>query len=509
MRLFRPTYKDRDGKTRKVSRWHVEFRDHWGKVRRLAAFTDRGQSETFGRRVERLVAFASNREPLDAAMTRWLETLAPRLRARLAKIGLLDRKRLVSAKPLTDHVDDFKQALLDKGNTARHANLVAGRARRVIEGCGFTSWGDIAGSKVMAYLSDLQADRTGESGKVKPGISAQTFNFYLQAVRQFARWLVRDGRASESPVAHLQGLNVKTDRRHDRRALTVDELRRLLRAAADGPERHGMSGPERAMLYRVAVETGLRAGELRSLTRASFDLDATPPTVFVLAAYSKHRREDVLPLRSDTAADLRAFLSGALPAAQAFHVPTRRNVAPMFRADLKAAGIPYRDESDRVADFHALRHTFITNLANSGVHPKVAQALARHSTITLTMDRYSHTYIGEQSAAVAALPDLAQATAQEARATGTDDGAHLAEYLASEGGRRENAADYYGPKASGKRRAAVKGKPDEQRVECPLERSNGGEGGIRTHGDLATTPVFKTGPFDHSGTSPRRLWRRF
>ena len=39
--------------------------------------------------------------------------------------------------------------------------------------------------------------------------------------------------------------------------------------------------------------------------------------------------------------------------------------------------------------FHALRHTFITNLARSGVHPKTAQSLARHSTITLTMDRYS------------------------------------------------------------------------------------------------------------------------
>ena len=31
---------------------------------------------------------------------------------------------------------------------------------------------------------------------------------------------------------------------------------------------------------------------------------------------------------------------------------------------------------------------------------------------------------------------------------------------------------------------------------------NGGEGGIRTHGDLAATTVFETAPIDHSGTSP-------
>jgi len=32
----------------------------------------------------------------------------------------------------------------------------------------------------------------------------------------------------------------------------------------------------------------------------------------------------------------------------------------------------------------------MTLQASSGVHPKLAQQLARHSTITLTMGRYSH-----------------------------------------------------------------------------------------------------------------------
>ena len=32
---------------------------------------------------------------------------------------------------------------------------------------------------------------------------------------------------------------------------------------------------------------------------------------------------------------------------------------------------------------------------------------------------------------------------------------------------------------------------------------NGGEGGIRTHGTLSRTPVFKTGAFNRSATSPR------
>ena len=77
--------------------------------------------------------------------------------------------------------------------------------------------------------------------------------------------MVQDNRASESPVAHLKGLNVKTDRRHDRRPLEVDEVRRLLEATRACRKRYGMTGPERAMVYRLAVETGLRANELRTL----------------------------------------------------------------------------------------------------------------------------------------------------------------------------------------------------------------------------------------------------
>src|SRR6266567_2282068 len=39
----------------------------------------------------------------------------------------------------------------------------------------------------------------------------------------------------------------------------------------------------------------------------------------------------------------------------------------------------------------------------------------------------------------------------------------------------------------------------------PVRAKGGGEGGIRTHGRLAPTPVFKTGALNHSATSPDRI----
>ena len=85
---------------------------------------------------------------------------------------------------------------------------------------------------------------------------------------------------------------------------------------------------------------------------------------------------------------------------------------------------------NRVADFKALLHTFISNLARGGVHPKTAQTLARHGTIGLTMDRYSHTLKEDERTALSVLPDTDATPDQEQRATGTDDSAC---YLARDG----------------------------------------------------------------------------
>src|SRR5262249_34694919 len=157
------------------------------------------------------------------------------------------------------------------------------------------------------------------------------------AVKQFCRWMMKERRAHESPVAHLDKLNVHTDRRHDRRAITTPELLRLLYVTQNGPARCGMSGPERALLYRVAVETGLRAGELRSLKRKCFELSAESPSVTVEAAYSKRRRQDTLPLRADLSTVLREFLATMTPTTQVFKLPKdRKTAAAMFQTDLEA-----------------------------------------------------------------------------------------------------------------------------------------------------------------------------
>ncbi len=124
------------------------------------------------------------------------------------------------------------------------------------------------------------------------------------------------------------------------------------------------------------------------------------------AAYSKHRRPDVQPLRPDVAELLRKNLAGRRADRRVWPGTWISAAAEMLRLDLEAADIPYQDEQGRYFDFHALRGQVISFLAAGGVHPKVAQVLARHSTITLTMNHYTHLDVFDVSGALDKLPGV-------------------------------------------------------------------------------------------------------
>jgi integrase len=258
------------------------------------------------------------------------------------------------------------------------------------------------------------------------GVGVATTNRYVGAVKHFSCWLAQkinkklkqDGHGRHrwhDPLADLKRLNAEADVRHQRRPIVPEDFDRFLAAARTGKTFRGLSGEDRAVLYTLAIYTGFRASELASLTPVSFDLDAEPPTVTVGAAYSKHRREDVQPLRRDVAAVMRPYLAGRLRNAPVWPGKWARDGAAIIRRDLAAAGIPYEDERGEVIDFHGLRHTFISALARAGVRPKAAQELARHSTIALTQDYYTHLQLRDQVGALDMLPP------PPAPGAGTDD----------------------------------------------------------------------------------------
>ncbi len=478
-------YKKGRDKGRRGSCWYIDYCDENGRRRTKKGCPDKAATEAIARKLES-----------DAELRR-RGVIDPRA----------DGYARHEARPLSEHLDDWHADLIARGSTRKHADLSRNRAGRLIDLGRVQRISELSQSRIQGALKALRDD----------GLSLRSIHHYTRAAKGFSRWLWRDRRAREDSLAHLTSPNPDTDRRHERRALSPAELVRIVQAAECGPVVYKLGGQDRAMLYRLAMGTGFRANELRSLTPESFHLDGEPPTVMVSAGYSKRRRDDTQPIPPALAAALRPWLASKAPGSPVFGELTK-HTADMLRVDLEAVGIAYRDSSGRVADFHALRHSYVTALAMSNAPVKIVQSLARHSTPTLTLGTYAHVGLFDQSAALDALPDLTgEPSRTEAAAlapTGTD--GHKADLRPVSDPSVPAVRTVAEPAARSRDRPAGRlriarpgGSAETPRSagDCGPSRplavpvSSGG-GGIRTLGTLAGTTVFKTVPINHSGTPP-------
>jgi len=91
-------------------------------------------------------------------------------------------------------------------------------------------------------------------------------------------------------------------------------------------ERRGMSAAERVVLYAMAIRTGLRAGELRSLTRGRLFLDSDPPYVTCKAGATKNAKDARQYVPPELADELRSHIANKAPRAAVFGMPTKRHL---------------------------------------------------------------------------------------------------------------------------------------------------------------------------------------
>ena len=257
--------------------------------------------------------------------------------------------------------------------------------------------------------------------QVGRGCGPTTINHYVRAARGFFRWLVKAKRLGSNPLEYLTLLNTTTDVRRARRELTVEELRLLFAISrASNTTFRGLTGEDRYALYLAAAGTGFRANSLANLTPAVFDFNAL--TVTLSARFAKNRKTKVQPLPADVADALRDYLDGK-PANTPIwggRWASDHKGAEMLRIDLKAAGIAYAVEGPdgpEYADFHSLRHSYLTLGGRSGIDLRTLQELAGHWKPELTA-RYCHRRLYDLSGAVGKLPNLVPSLPEQAEITG-------------------------------------------------------------------------------------------
>ena len=352
---------------------------------------------------------------------------------------------------IADHVTDFEDFMRAKG---LHTNTVKTRAyylNRIFTATKTTRLPDISRSKVERWLHD----------QVGAGMGLRTANAHIAALSAFCGWALREGRIMNNQAQGMAKFNEATDRRRPRRDFTLEELGRLFNAAQERPLhdlRHKATrakdkseakaatltpatidaaqwlGRVRSMAYKTLAYTGLRYGELRSITLGQTHLNHTPAYLELKPEHEKSRRGAQLPLPAFLAAELKEYtnerlkrLSGdcsAFPGAfrdkVLFDLP--KSITRAFNADLEHAGLAtstkYKtaagytvkayaktDQAGRSLDVHCLRHSFISMLALSGASMVETAKAARHTDPRLTLKVYSHVDLEALGAALEGMPE--------------------------------------------------------------------------------------------------------
>lgn len=398
----------RTGKLQYSQKHYVGFRDHLDRVHRTPAFTDRKASEEYMRRLRQLVDVKANGLLPEGDLLLWINGLPPEYLERIVnQFGLLDEQWLAASELLTVHLADYCESIKAAGRTAKHIDLYRLRIKRLLDEAKAERWSQLTTEKLRRAWSVL----TAKSGKP---LSQGSRNHYLTAFTAFSNWMVYSGRATTNPVKRIKPLTV-TDKR-ERHPFTPEEFVSLVDSTRRGPvrstkRRNGtlhfqLSGSERVLFYATAAETALRLGELNSLRVCDFDLNGDRPYVQLRAASAKNRKAPPpCPLLPELAEQLRAQFEGRLPGVAAFNGPGQHHAARMLRADMAVARAEWiaagatpedrdkrgrsdflapEDHRGRFADFHAIRTTVATWLAEAAVSPYAMQKLMRHAKFETT-----------------------------------------------------------------------------------------------------------------------------
>ena len=353
------------------------------------------------------------------------------------------------AAPIETHITALGEFRRAKGSGRKAVAKTLAQIRAVVAIAQAQRIGDLTAESVMDAIATLRAPASA-GGR---DLSNETASEYIRNLKGFYRWAVRNRRAAVDQLAGLEGFNAEEDRRLVRRDLSREESLRVIRAAHASPTvtipkryRTAKGEPvttgtrtlhlrDRGWAYEIAEGTGFRLSEVSSLTPESFHLGPGSthdvPTITVEAAYSKRRKRDTQPIDRALAARLRPWLATKAAGTPVCPLPGTLGAA-VLRADLAAARAAWVNEATtpaqrerraqddgfllpidgagRVADFHALRHTYITRVVNdSGATVREAQELARHSDPRLTMRRYAHVQLKNLSSVVNRLAGGAEA----------------------------------------------------------------------------------------------------
>jgi integrase len=267
---------------------------------------------------------------------------------------------------------------------------------------------DCIGAKANRDLSKLQAvDITRFRDREAKALSHATANLSLKVLRVCFGEAVRQGLLTVNPAVRVPVL--KTRDKSARRAFTLPEIKRILKACGDDAEWRG--------LVLFGLYLGQRLGDLAKLTWRAVNLE----TGEVAFTARKTGRRIVLPLVQPLSDYLASLSAGDNPNAYIFpraaSATRTGTLSNQFRDILVSAGLVEprgheatgkgRSQARETSEisFHSLRHSAVTMLKASGVSDVLAREIVGHESAAISR-QYTHLTTDDLRSAMQRLPDV-------------------------------------------------------------------------------------------------------
>lgn len=299
---------------------------------------------------------------------------------------------------LLDHLEDYKASLEGNNCDGQYITEAYRLIKRIISACRFWTTDDLDAKPMNTYLAGIL--------KRKKGNSYRTRNKALVVFGGFIHWMQEADRYDgDDPFKSIRKLPEQADpNKRERRALTDDEVNKIIAAAERGePVRH-ISGAERSVIYKTALGSGLRAAELGKLEVHMLVLDGEFPYIDLPPAIAKTKREALQPLPQFAADALSEWTKGKPRDSRVFHLYSdgghMRETSLMMKIDGKSAGVSY--DAGGYADFHSWRTTFCTNTCHL-TDQFTAAKLSRHSRVGTLTKHYDKQLIKHRHSVVSQL----------------------------------------------------------------------------------------------------------
>jgi integrase len=272
----------------------------------------------------------------------------------------------------------------------------------------FTSFlGDAKAKRDLTTLqaSDIARFRDREA-RMRSGSTA---NLSLKVLRVCFGEAVRQGGLTVNPGARVKLLKLRD--KSARRAFTLSEIKRILRACGEDTEWRG--------LVLFGLYLGQRLGDLAKLTWRAVNLDQAE----IAFTAKKTGRRIVLPLVQPLSDYLAALPANDNPNAFIFpnaaSAKRTSSLSNQFREILVEAGLVAplprghrstgkgRTGTRKASEisFHSLRHSAVTMLKASGLSDFVAREIVGHESAAVSR-QYSHLSTDDLRNAMQRLPDV-------------------------------------------------------------------------------------------------------